>query len=264
MAAEGARESDDKIVEDIFGEMSRYFQQDPWRADFARSENSNWKTLLVPVTIDFNMLAPDFGVQASEWSATARAVAQTLRAELAKAPLDDRAILQDLAKASLARLMARELESFLEAYRNHLARNFTQGEDPVLKRALNRVRLQNELLKATTLVDQKRACELLGKSPSNPSATMKRVESDQAPLKFTDNGRVKYPLFQFDIDNRRIFPVLKELRKIQPDNYSDFMLLHWLTRPHLDLHGPPADALKTNPDAVLEAFSREVEPVRHG
>ncbi|MBS7671610.1 hypothetical protein [Croceicoccus gelatinilyticus] len=265
MAAEGALESDDeKIFEDIVDEMLRYFPQDPFSADYAQSADSNRRMVLVPVTIDCSTLAPKFGVQASEWSETARSVAQIMRDELSKAPLKEQSFLQNLSKVALTRALATEMEHFVDAYRDHLRRSFTQGDDPVLKKALNRVRLQNDLLESTTLVDQKSACELLGKSPSNASAAMKRVEIDQALLKFNHHGRVGYPLFQFDIDNRRIFPLIKEIRKIQPDDYSDFMLLHWLTRPHLDFDGPPADALKTDPDAVLEAFSREVEPVLHG
>lgn len=265
MAAEGALESDDeKIFDEIVHELMRHFPEDPFSANYAQSEDSNRQTLLVPVTIDFTTLAPELGVLAGEWSETAPAVAQMMRALMAKAPLKEQSLLQDLSKAALTRALAAEVGHVVDAYREHLKRSYTQGDDPVLKKALNRVRLQNDLLKSTTLVDQKSACELLGKSPSNPSATMKRVESDLALLKFNHHGRVGYPLFQFDIDNRRIFPLIKKIRKIQPEEYSDFMLLHWLTRPHLDFDGPPADALKTGPDAVLEAFSREVEPVLHG
>lgn len=134
----------------------------------------------------------------------------------------------------------------------------------VLTKTLDRVRLQNKLLEGTALVDRQSACELLGKYPRDPSELMMTVENEQALLKFTYHGRVVYPLFQFDVNDRRILPIISEIRKIQPDDFSDFMLLHWLTRPQIDFDGPPSESLKTEPEMVLEAFSREIEPLVDG
>ena len=50
----------------------------------------------------------------------------------------------------------------------------------------------------------------------------------------------------------------------KPKGWSDFRLLHWLTRPHLDMDGTPAEALGTDAQGVLAAFEREIDPPVHG
>lgn len=84
-------------------------------------------------------------------------------------------------------------------------------------------------------------------------------------MKFMISGRPKYPLFQFDIDNRRVHPAFVEiLRAAEERKWSNFRLLNWMMRPHQDFSGTPADALADDGQAVQAAFLREIEAEVHG
>ena len=114
------------------------------------------------------------------------------------------------------------------------------------------------------MVDQTQACRLLGLSTANPSATMRRKEDKNEILRFAIDGRAAYPLFQFDVEGRRLSPAMSRLIARKPRGWSDFRLLHWLTRPHLDFDGTPAEALSVDADAVMRAFDRDIESISHG
>ena len=162
------------------------------------------------------------------------------------------------------RVFAAEIKKVVDAYRLMLRESLAKGEDPELQAALNRARLQERILAGTPMVDQSQACQLLGLSDTNASATMKRKEDRQEILRFTVDGRAIYPLFQFDVEGRRLFPAMARLIAMKPRGWSDFRLLHWLTRPHLDMDGTPAEALGPDEEAVIAAFGREIEPAVHG
>ena len=157
-----------------------------------------------------------------------------------------------------------EIGKVVDAYRVMLRESLAKGTDSELQKALNRARLQEKILASTSMVDQPQACELLGLSGTNPSATMKRKEEKREILRFTIDGRVSYPLFQFDVEGRRIFPTMAKLIALKPETWSDFRLLHWLTRPHLDFETAPAEKLGAEDAEVIGAFKREVVPAEHG
>lgn len=157
-----------------------------------------------------------------------------------------------------------ELGRVASGYRRMLLEDVAKGDDPDVKAALNRARLQARILGTTAMVDQAQACELMGLSSSNPSATMKRKAERGEVLRFQVDGRVLYPLFQFDVDGRGLTPGLARLLADRPPFWSDFRLLHWLTRPHIDFDGPPSARLASDGEAVLEAFHREIAAVEHG
>ena len=162
-----------------------------------------------------------------------------------------------------SRSFAIELGKVVDAYRVMLRESLAKGEDRELQAALNQARLQEKILASTSMADQGEACRLIGLSDANPSATMKRKEERQEILRFTVEGRPVYPLFQFDVEGRRIFPAMGRLIAMKPESWSDFRLLHWLTRPHLDMDSTPAAALGSE-EAVVAAFEREIEPAVHG
>ncbi|RNI15126.1 hypothetical protein [Paracoccus pantotrophus] len=157
-----------------------------------------------------------------------------------------------------------EIDKVVDAYRVMLRESLAKGDDTELQAALNRARLQEKILAGTSMVDQAQACELLGLSAANPSATMKRKEEKREILRFTVDGRAVYPLFQFDVEGRRIYPAMAKLIALTPRTWSGFRLLHWLTRPHLDFGAAPAERLGVEADAVIAAFEREIVPAEHG
>lgn len=171
-----------------------------------------------------------------------------------------RRAVQDVFETSLHGRM----EDFLRAYALYLKESMAKGDDPEVKAALNKVRVQQKILSRTPVVDQGEACELLSLSTSNPSATMLRKEKRREILRFTVDGRAVYPLFQFDIENRKLYPAMKTLLDMTPETWSNYRVLHWLTRSHADLGGAPAEHLGTAPEAVIGAYAREIEPSVHG
>jgi len=174
------------------------------------------------------------------------------------------ATFEKVAERFLSSALSTEFEKLVSEYRLMLRENLAKGDDAQLKSALNRARLQERILASTPMADQGEACELLGLSGANPSATMKRKVEKRELLRFTVDGRAAYPLLQFDVEGRRIYPALSRIIAAMPEHWSDFRLLHWLTRPHLDFDDTPAAALGSDPEAVVEAFQREIEPEVHG
>ena len=164
----------------------------------------------------------------------------------------------------LNKWLADELTGMVEAYRTFLRESLAKGDDPTVKAALNRARLQEKILAGTPMVDQAEACELLGLSSANPSATMKRKEERGEVLRFSIDGRAAYPLLQFDVEGRRVLPAMIRLMANKPKAWSDFRLLHWLIRPHLDFEHTPGEALGSDGEGVIAAFAREIEPPVHG
>jgi|TARA_B100000749_G_scaffold168144_1_gene129349 hypothetical protein len=172
--------------------------------------------------------------------------------------------LHNAAVEIFSRSFSHEIDEVVDAYRVMLRESLAKGEDPKLQAALNRARIQEKILASTSMVDQGEACELLGLSATNPSATMKRREDKKELLRFSIEGRAAYPLFQFDVEGRRIYPLMAQLIARKPKGWSDFRLLHWLTRPHLDFESTPGEGLADDGEAVLAAFEREIEPAVHG
>lgn len=175
-----------------------------------------------------------------------------------------REVLENAAAEMFSRTFAAEIDKLICGYRVMLRESMIKGDDPELQAALNRARLQERILAGTAMADQAEACELLGLSSANASATMKRREDRQELMRFTIEGKVAYPLFQFDVEARRLYPVIGQLIAMKPSHWSDFRLLHWLTRSHLDFDGTPAEALATEADAVSAAFALEIEPAVTG
>lgn len=136
-------------------------------------------------------------------------------------------------------------------------------QDEASSRALTRAKLQRETLAAVTMVEQSEAGALLGLSATNLSA-LNRYEVTNQILRFVQEGKAAYPLFQFNVTERRIHPALLKLTEMRTDAWGGKMaLLHWLTRPNRSLHGArPCDRLAEDADAIVDSFAAEIaEPL---
>ncbi|MFG6080326.1 hypothetical protein ACEUZ9_000876 [Paracoccus litorisediminis] len=156
-----------------------------------------------------------------------------------------------------------EIEAVASDYGTFLRGDVAQGRDPELQERLERIRLQNQILSGVEMADPAQACTFLGLSGANPSAALKRREAEL--MRFTIEGRVRYPIFQFEDDERRVYPAFAAiLREAFASEWSNFRLLNWMMRPHLDFDDTPAKALGKEGDAVYAAFLREARPEMHG
>lgn len=175
-----------------------------------------------------------------------------------------RASLKQVVEKTLERSLSGEFDAIVAAYRDMLERRMASGQDEAISRALTRAKLQTEVLSSVPMVDQAQACALMGLSDTNPSATLRRYEAKDRILRFDLKGKPAYPLFQFDVAERRIHPVLLTLLKMRTDDWGGKMaLLHWLTRPNRSIGGAkPCDRLTRDADAILKSFSAEIaEPL---
>ena len=73
-----------------------------------------------------------------------------------------------------------------------------------------------------------------------------------------------YPIFQFNVENVRVLPVMASIFRTRPESMSDLMLLHWFTQPHFEFDGTPESALSSDPDRVLDIFRRDSDLPVHG
>lgn len=126
-----------------------------------------------------------------------------------------------------------------------------------------RTRLQSQILSGVILLNGKEACECLGLPSLEPAQALKQYEGQM--LVFQIDGRSRYPAFQFDAADGRIYPSVKSLLELsQVANWSDFRLLNWMLRPHFDFEGSPADALAEHGKEVVHALQRAMASEKHG
>ena len=177
-----------------------------------------------------------------------------------------RSVLKEVIETSLQRELTGEFAEIIAAYRDMLERRVASGHDESISRALTRAKLQNETLASVPMVEQGEACALLGLSDANPSATLKRYETRNRILRFDWKGKAAYPLFQFDVAERRIHPTLIKLMDMRTETWGGKMaLLYWLTRPNRSLGGArPCDRLTEDAEAILESFSAEIADPSQG
>lgn len=105
---------------------------------------------------------------------------------------------------------------------------------------------------ATPMLSAEGACDLLD-TETLPTAFSLEME-----------GAARYPLFQFDAENSRVFPVVQDILAELPEHWSQLSLLYWFMQEHYDFDGPPAAALGSNPDGVMSAFRRVAPRPTHG
>ena len=124
--------------------------------------------------------------------------------------------------------------------------------------------VEDRLLGSIDLIDAAQACALLRIDADDPDATMQSMVRDGAIITLAQNGKAVFPRFQIDMANGRIFPVVGAILKLRPACLSNLMLCYWLTRAHVDFGCAPAQRFGHDDAAIVAAFRRYVERVRHG
>ncbi len=114
------------------------------------------------------------------------------------------------------------------------------------------------------LIDASQACALLRIKANDPDAIMQAMTRDDTVITLVQNGKTMLPLFQFDAANGLVFDVTRDILKLRPARIGTLRLCYWLTRTHVDFGEAPADRFGKDDAAIVAAFRRYIEPVRHG
>ncbi|WP_419271150.1 hypothetical protein [Paracoccus sp. T5] len=123
--------------------------------------------------------------------------------------------------------------------------------------------MRRQILSGVKMISGDEARAILGRPDACPSWCS--LPKEGCLLRVRIAGSWRYPVFQFDLTNRRIDPgFVQILAAARAAEWSDLRLLNWLMRPHFDFDGVPAEALQDPDGAVLAAFLREIEPECHG
>lgn len=132
------------------------------------------------------------------------------------------------------------------------------------RRAEHREQLRKQILAQYVIVDEGTAWNRLGAPGDNAAEVLAERARQGEVLRLIADGEPVYPAFQFDEERGCVLPAVQQILRVRPASYSEYQLLAWLTRPHLNFDGRPLDALGEQPDAVLKAFLLEIEPITHG
>lgn len=124
--------------------------------------------------------------------------------------------------------------------------------------------VEDRLLANIDLIDASQACALLRIETDDPESAVQAIARKGAIITLTQNGKTMVPLFQFDTENGRVFSVVRDILRLRRARISTLRLCYWLTRAHVDFGGPPTDRFGKDDAAILAAFRRYIEPVRHG
>lgn len=160
----------------------------------------------------------------------------------------------------IERTLTTTIAGIAKDYRSQLLADLPTGSNPKLLEAMERAKLQAKLLRRIVPVSRSEACVLLGYSGKNPAATMGGKERNGQLLAYSLNGKIVYPMFQFDVENQRLFPVMKDLISELDDKHGKFYLLYFLTnRNRVFSNEAPANFLGADPEKVLAEFKDEIE-----
>ncbi|MBT0778457.1 MULTISPECIES: hypothetical protein [Paracoccus] len=124
--------------------------------------------------------------------------------------------------------------------------------------------VEDRLLASIELIDAAQACALLRIETEEPEDVLQAMVREGAVITLVQNGRTMLPRFQFDVANGRIFDVVGAILKLRPACISNLRVAYWLTRAHVDFGCAPAQRFGHDDAAVVVAFRRYIEPVRHG
>lgn len=113
------------------------------------------------------------------------------------------------------------------------------------------------------MIEEADVRELLGLLDAGASSpTVMQLEQ---LLRFKSAGSWRYPAFQFDGSNRRVYLSFVRIHAAaRAAERSNFRLLNWMMRPHMDFERLPAASLSERGEDVLMAFLRETTSEYHG
>lgn len=115
---------------------------------------------------------------------------------------------------------------------------------------------QTEILNSVEMIGKEQASELV----SLPGASLAEA------LCFDIDDKTAYPLFQFEISKRQIYPVMLEVMAMRSDDWGGkIALLQWLTTLNRSLGDMrPCDCLADKPQMIVASFEAEITQQMHG
>lgn len=132
------------------------------------------------------------------------------------------------------------------------------------EKSIDKPGVEEGLLASIELINAAQVCALLRIETDDPESAIQAMARDGAVITLVQNGKTMLPLFQFDMANGRIFDVVSAILEFRPARISNLRIAYWMTRAHVDFGGPPTDRFGKDDAAIVAAFRRYIEPVRHG
>ncbi|ADO44324.1 conserved hypothetical protein (plasmid) [Ketogulonicigenium vulgare Y25] len=124
--------------------------------------------------------------------------------------------------------------------------------------------VEERLLASIKLMDASQGCALLRIETDDPEGAVCGLASSDGIIAVVQNGKTMLPQFQFDMANGRIFDVVGAILNLRPACVSNLRLCYWLNRGHVDFGCAPTQRFGHEDAAIVAAFRRYIEPVRHG
>ena len=85
-----------------------------------------------------------------------------------------------------------------------------------LRDSFHKVSIEERLLASINLIDASQVCALLRIETADPESVMQVMARDGAVIILVQNGRIRLPLFQFDMAHGRVFSVVRDILRLRP------------------------------------------------
>lgn len=133
---------------------------------------------------------------------------------------------------------------------------------------VHRVAYRSKLLKSEKWLTSDKVHDLLNpcRRYGNASQMATKLRLDKKIVGICEGGRYLYPQVQFDLDARKVRPVIARVLSVLPTTLDDWERVQWLFSSWRGLWGrTPAELLATHPEEVLaaaiESFNVMREPI---
>jgi hypothetical protein len=119
--------------------------------------------------------------------------------------------------------------------------------------------LQAKLRSRITPLSASQACQILDLDQRDPIRTMQAIANSGKVLGYDVNGETIYPSFQFDRENRCIYPVMERFIQLLDHKHGPYYLLYFLvTKNKIFAGAAPKDCIVSQSDRVFTEYRNEI------
>lgn len=141
-----------------------------------------------------------------------------------------------------------------------------QTSDVLVREARMIATARQAVLKNAQWITAEQLSELVGFSPTNPSAQPNKWKSKKMIFAIHDKGTDYFPVYALDPDkNHRPVEALAKILDVFGNRKDGWGLAYWFVSANGYLGGQrPQDLLQSDPEAVLKAAGDEIAGITHG